>query len=116
LLRVGCHSWYQSLTGVIYHVRSYFQKPTVRKRLEAHIRSIVVLTGGKLTGTYFMYLLYAIYFSVMIHLRLGKKVSILPPGDGNPRPIPSRQGLLEDSPNRAVGVACLSCDRLQPRI
>jgi hypothetical protein len=23
-LRVGCHSWYQSITGVIHHVRPYF--------------------------------------------------------------------------------------------
>jgi hypothetical protein len=22
-LRVGCHSWYQSITGVIHHVRLY---------------------------------------------------------------------------------------------
>jgi hypothetical protein len=40
-----------------------------------------------------------------MHLRLGKKVSILSPGDVNPGPIPSRRGLLEDSPYRAVGAA-----------
>jgi hypothetical protein len=47
-LMVGCHSWHQSITGVIHYVWSYFQKPTVRRRLYAHIRTIVVLTGGKL--------------------------------------------------------------------
>jgi hypothetical protein len=39
-----------------------FSKTTVRIRLDAHIRTIVVLTGGKLTGIYFLPLLYAIYF------------------------------------------------------
>jgi hypothetical protein len=34
----------------------------VRIRFNAHIRTIVVLTGGKLTGIYFLYLLPAIYF------------------------------------------------------
>jgi hypothetical protein len=48
--------------GKIHHVRSYFQKPMVRIGLDAHIRTIVVLTGGKLTGIYFLYLLSAIYF------------------------------------------------------
>jgi 5,10-methylenetetrahydrofolate reductase len=31
-----------------------FLKTTVRKHLEAHIRTIVVLTGDKLTGIYFI--------------------------------------------------------------
>jgi hypothetical protein len=47
-LMVGRHSWYQSITGVIHHVWSYFQKPIERIHLNAHIRTIVVLTGGKL--------------------------------------------------------------------
>jgi hypothetical protein len=62
------------------------------------IRTIVVLTGGKLTWIYFLYLLSAIYFSVMTHLRHGKKVSILVPGDVESGPIPSRRGLLEAVP------------------
>jgi hypothetical protein len=66
--RVRCHSWYQSLTGIIHHVRSYFQKPMVRIHLDAHIRIIVVLTGGKLTRFYFLYLLYATYYYVTIGL------------------------------------------------
>jgi hypothetical protein len=37
------------------------------------------------------------------HRRQGKKVSILPSSDVNPGPIPSRRGLLEDSPYHAVG-------------
>jgi hypothetical protein len=45
----------------------------VRIRLDAHLRTIVVLTGGKLTRFY---------------LRKGKKVSILPSGDVNPGPVP----------------------------
>jgi hypothetical protein len=67
-LRVGHHKWYQSITGIIHHVRSYFQKPMARIHLEAHIRTIIVLTGGKLTRIYFLYLLYAIYYFVTTHL------------------------------------------------
>jgi hypothetical protein len=62
----------------------------VRKHLNVNIRTIVVLTGGKLIGFYFLHLFYAIYYSVMMHLQPGKKVSILPLGDVNPGPIPSR--------------------------
>jgi hypothetical protein len=109
-LRVGCHSWYQSIMGVIHHVRPYFQKHTVRKYLDAHIRTIVVLTCGKLTGFYFLHLLYASYYSIMMHLRQGKKVSIVPPGNVNPGLIPLRRGLLGDCPYRAVGTVCLLCD------
>jgi hypothetical protein len=68
-LREECHRWYQSITGVMHHVQSYFRKPTVRKHLEAHIRTILVLIGGKLTGFYFLHLLYAIYYSVTTYLR-----------------------------------------------
>jgi hypothetical protein len=53
-----------------------FSKTTVRIRLDAHIRNVVVL--------------------------IGKKVSILPPGDVNPGPVPSRRGLLENCPYRAT--------------
>jgi hypothetical protein len=48
--------------------------------------------------------------SITTHLRQVKKVSILLLGDVNPRPVPSRRGLVEDSPYRAVGAACPSCD------
>jgi hypothetical protein len=99
-LRVGRHRWYQRLTSIIPHWRPYFQKPMVRIRLNAHIRTIVVLTGGKLTVIYFPHLL-----SVMTHQWEGKKVSILQSGDVNPGPIPSRWGLLQDSPYRVVGAA-----------
>jgi hypothetical protein len=61
-LSVGCHSWYQSRTGIKRHWRPYFQKPTVRICFNVHIRTIVVLTGGKLTQIYFLYLLSTIYF------------------------------------------------------
>jgi hypothetical protein len=98
-LRVGRHSGYQRLTSIIPRWRPYFWKPTVRICLDAHTRTIVVLTGGKLTRIYFPHLL-----SVMTHRWQGKKVSILPLGDVNPRPIPLRRGLLEDSPYRAVRV------------
>jgi hypothetical protein len=91
-----------------------FSKTAVRKLLDAHIRTIVVLTGGKLTGISFLHLLYAIYYSVTTHLRSGKKVSILPSGDVNPRPVPSRRVLLEDSLYHAVGVTCLSYDWPRP--
>jgi hypothetical protein len=59
-------------------------------------------------------LLYALYYFVMTHLRNGKKVSILPPGDVNLGPVPSRRGLLEGNLYCAVGAACISCDWLRP--
>jgi hypothetical protein len=62
----------------------------MRIHLDANIRTIVVLTGGKLTTFYFVHLPYAIYYSVTMHLRQDKKVSFLPPDDVNLRPIPSR--------------------------
>jgi hypothetical protein len=45
-----------------------------------------------------MYLPSAIYFSVTTHIRQGKKVSILVPGDVDSGPVASRQGLLEAVP------------------
>jgi hypothetical protein len=53
-LRVGRHSGYQSHYGYNTSCTVLFSKTTVRIRLDAHIRTIVVLTGGKLTGIYFM--------------------------------------------------------------
>jgi hypothetical protein len=67
----------------------------VRIRFNARIRTIVVLTIGKLTGIYFLYLLPAIYFFVTTHLCQGKKVSILVPGDVDSGLVASRRGLLE---------------------
>jgi hypothetical protein len=61
-LRVGCHSWYQSHYGYNTSCTVLYLKTTVRIRLDVHIRTIVVLTGGKLTGIYFLYLLCTIYF------------------------------------------------------
>jgi hypothetical protein len=94
----------RAITGVIHHVRPYLRKSMVRKHIDDHIKTIVVLTGGKLTGFYFLHLLSAIYYSVMMHLWKGKKISFLLPGDVNSELIPSRWGLLEDNPYRAVGV------------
>jgi hypothetical protein len=70
----------------------------------ARIRTIVVLTGGKLTGIYFLYLLSAIYFSIMMHLRQGKKVSILVSGDVDSGPVASRRGLHEVVPIVHLGL------------
>jgi hypothetical protein len=61
-----------------------------RKHLHGHIRTILVLTGGKVTGFYFLYSLYAIYYSIMTHLGTGKKISFCPSGDVNPGPVSSR--------------------------
>jgi hypothetical protein len=72
----------------------------VRICIDANIRTVVVLIGGKLVGIYFPHL-----FSIMTHQRQGKKIIILPPGDVDLGPVPSRRGLLEDSPYRAVGAA-----------
>jgi hypothetical protein len=41
-----------------------FSKTAVRICLDVYIRTIVVLTCGKITGFYFLYLLYVIYYSV----------------------------------------------------
>jgi hypothetical protein len=62
----------------------------VRICLNAHIRTIVVLTGGKLTEIYLLHLLSTIYFSVTMHLCPGKKVSILSSSDVNHVLVPSR--------------------------
>jgi hypothetical protein len=113
-LRVGRHRWFQSITGAIHCVRTYFRKPTMRKRLDAHIRTIVVLTSGKLTRIYFLHLLSVIYYSITTHLRQGKKISILPLGNVNSGPVPLRRYLLEDSPYHAVGATCPSSDESQP--
>jgi hypothetical protein len=109
-LRVGHHSWYQSHYMYNTSCTILFSKATVRIRLDTHIRTIVVLTYGKLKGIYFVPLLHAIYISVMTHQRWGKKVSILSLGDVNSRLVLSRWGLLEDSPYRVVGATCLLCD------
>jgi hypothetical protein len=108
-LRVGRHRWYQSHYGYNTSRTVLFSKIAVRICLDALIRTIVVLTGGKLTWIYFLHLHF-----VTMHRRQGKMVSILPPGDVNPGPIPSRRGLLEDNPYRAVGAACSSCDESRP--
>jgi hypothetical protein len=97
-LRVRSHSWYQSRYGYNTLHTILFLKTSVRIRLDAHIRTIVVLTGGKLTGIYILYLLSAIYFSVMTHIRQVKKVGILPPGEVNPGPVASRRDLLKAVP------------------
>jgi hypothetical protein len=89
-LGVGCHSWYQSYYGYNTSHTVLFLKTAVRIRLDAHIRNIVVLTGGKLTWIYLMHLIYVIYFSVTTHLRQGKKVCILVPGDVNSGTVASR--------------------------
>jgi hypothetical protein len=72
----------------------------VRICIDANIRTIIVLIGDKLTWIYFPHLLF-----IMTHQRQGKKIIILPLGDVDLGPIPSRRGLLEDSPYRAVGAA-----------
>jgi hypothetical protein len=61
-LRLRHHSWYQSRYGYNTSRTVLFLKTVVWIRLDAHIRTIVVLTGGELTGIYLLYLLYAIYF------------------------------------------------------
>jgi hypothetical protein len=62
-----------------------FSKIAVRIRLDARIRTIVILTGGKLTCIYFLHLL-----SVTMHLHQRKNVRFIPSGDVNLGPIPLR--------------------------
>jgi hypothetical protein len=40
--------------GVLHRIWRYFRTPTVRVCLDVHTRTIVVLTGGKLLGIYFL--------------------------------------------------------------
>jgi hypothetical protein len=82
----------------------------MRKCVDTHIKTIVTLTSGKLIGFYFLYLFYVFYYSVMMQLRSGKKVSILSSCDVNHRPVLSRRSLFEDSSYRVVGAMCMSCD------
>jgi hypothetical protein len=53
-LEVECHNWYQSHYRYNTSRIVLFLKTTVRIRLDAHIRTIVVLTGGKLIEIYFL--------------------------------------------------------------
>jgi hypothetical protein len=75
-----------------------FSKTTMKICLDAHIRTIIVLTGGKLTGIYFPHLRFVIYFSVTMHRQKCKKVSILPLGDVNPGPFPQNEVCLRTVP------------------
>jgi hypothetical protein len=61
-LRVGRHSWYQSCYGYNASRMILFLKIAVRICLDAHIRTIVILTSGKLIGIYFLHLHSIIYF------------------------------------------------------
>jgi hypothetical protein len=61
-LRVGCYSCYQSHYGYNTLRTVLFSKTAARICVDAHIRTIVVVISGKLTGIYFQYLLSAIYF------------------------------------------------------
>jgi hypothetical protein len=56
-LRVGRHRWYQSYYEYYTSRMILFLKTTVRIRLDAHIRTVVVLISGKLIGIYFLPLL-----------------------------------------------------------
>jgi hypothetical protein len=60
--RVGRHSWYQSHYGYNTSRMVLFSKTAVRICLDAHIRTIVVLTGGKLTGTMVVFTLCNLLF------------------------------------------------------
>jgi hypothetical protein len=51
-----------------------------------------------------VFIFYNLLF-VTTHLRQGKKVSIFSLGDVNPGPVPSRRGLLKNSPYCALGAA-----------
>jgi hypothetical protein len=82
----------------------------VRIRVCVDIRTIVVLTGDSANSILLSTFTFEAYYSVMMLLRPGKKVSNLSSGDVNLGPVPSRCGLLEECPYRAIWTACLSCD------
>jgi hypothetical protein len=50
----GCRRWYQNHYEYNTLCTVLFSKTAVRIRLDAHIRTVVVSTGGKLTGIYFL--------------------------------------------------------------
>jgi hypothetical protein len=97
-LRVRYHRWYQSHYRYNALRTILFLKTYGEDTLRCLYKNIVALIGGKLTWIYFLY-----FLSVMTHRWQSKKVSILPSGDVNPGPVPSRRGLLEDSLYHAVG-------------
>jgi hypothetical protein len=84
-LMVRQHRCYQRYYGYNTSYMILFLKTAMRICLNAHIRTIVVLRGGKLTGIYLPHLL-----SVTMHREEGMKVSILSSGNVNPELIPSR--------------------------
>jgi hypothetical protein len=67
--------------GIKYRVRSYLRKPMVRKRLDAHIRTIVVLSGGKANSDLLSAFAFCNLFFCNDASTDGKKVSIFPSGD-----------------------------------
>jgi hypothetical protein len=110
-LRVEHHSWYQSITCIIHHVRSYFQKIYGEDMLGCPCKNYSSLNRWQANmNLLFTYTLCNL-LSVTMHLWHG---NILSPGDASFGPIPSRRGLRVDSPYRAVGAACPSCDESQP--
>jgi hypothetical protein len=46
-LRVGCHRWYQSYYGYNTSCTVLFAKTNGEETLRSHIRTTVVLSGGK---------------------------------------------------------------------
>jgi hypothetical protein len=57
--------------GPIFEIGLYIVYYT-RNALIPSVKTIVVLTDDKLTRFYFLHLLYAIYYSVTMHLRQDK--------------------------------------------
>jgi hypothetical protein len=95
-LRVGHHRWYQSHYGYNTSRTILFLKTYGEDMLRCPYMDYSSLNRWQANRD---------LLSVTMHRRQGKKVCILPSGDLNPRPVPSRWGLLEDSPYHAVGAA-----------
>jgi hypothetical protein len=98
-LRVRRHGWYQSRMSIIWHWRSYFWKSTVSICFNAHIRTIIVLTGDKLTGIYFLQFTFC--NDTPMPRQEGKSH---PAGWCESRTRPLKTRLLEDSPYRAIEI------------
>jgi hypothetical protein len=90
----GCHCWYQSHYGYNTSHTVLFLNTYGEDTLRCPYKDYSSLNRWQANRD---------LLSIMTHQRQGNKVSILPPGDVNPGPVPSRRGLLVDSPYCAVG-------------
>jgi hypothetical protein len=95
----------RAITGIIHRVRTIFLKTYGEDTLQCPYKHYSSLDRWQANRDLFSVFTFCNLLFVTTHLRQGKNVSILPPGDVNSGPIASRRGLLEDIPYLVVGAA-----------